>query len=92
MPVISWPQISSTSPLSILFTHRILVRLLVLGAVRGVGEALVALKLLRVLARERFVSCVRPHVDLAVFQASERARAALELRTVKKKKSKKLKK
>ena len=70
----------SCSVLLLPITHRIFVRLLVLGPVRRVGEPLGALELLGVLAAEGLVARVRALVDLAVLQPREGARAALKLR------------
>ena len=66
-------------------TYRIFVRLLVLGPVRRVGELLLAVVRLGVLAAERLVPGVGPPVDLAILQSGEGAGAALELQKKKRK-------
>ena len=54
--------------------------LLVLGPVGGVGEPLGAVELLGEFAGEGLVTGVRSKVDLAIFQASKRSRAAFKLK------------
>lgn len=58
-------------------SHRVQVSPLVLGAVAGVAEGLLAAG---VLAQVRLLSRVAPQVDLQVLQAGERFVTALELR------------
>ena len=61
-------------------TYRVLVRLLVLGPVRRVGELLVAVELDGELAAERLLAGVRPDVDLPVFRSGECSVTVLELK------------
>ena len=56
------------------------MRLLVLGPVRRVGELLVAAELDGELAAERFLSGVRPDMDLPVFGSGKRSVAVFELK------------
>ena len=60
-------------------SHRVFVRLFVLGPVRRVREPLGAVELDLELAGEGLLAGVRPHVDLAVLQAGEGAPATVEL-------------